>query len=330
MPSTDRTALVVGATGGFGGELAVTLMGRGWHVRGLTRHPENARRAADLGGVEWIAGDAMKDRDVVAAAAPAGGPPAALVVHGANPPGYRNWGTTALPMLESSIAAAKAAGARLVFPGNVYNFGPETFPLVAEDAPQAPRTRKGRVRAAMEQRLAEASAEGARVLIVRAGDFVGGRGGGNNWFSQVLVKPGKPLTAVTYPGQRDVGHAWAYLPDFAETAARLIEREGELADFEVFHFGGHWFEPGVEIARAACRVAGIAEDRVRAFPWIAVYASAPFVPMFREIIEMRYLWRRPLRLDNRKLAAFLGEEPHTPTEAMLEETLRRLGCLPAA
>ncbi len=330
MTDSARIALIVGATGGFGGELALTLLARGWRVRGLTRHAETATAARnpELAAVEWVHGDALREADVVAAAVPPAGPRADLVVHAANPPGYRNWQSTALPMLESSIAAARAAGARLIFPGTVYNFGPETFPLVAEGARQAPRTRKGRIRVAMEARLQAAANAGLKVLIVRAGDFVGGRGGGNNWFSQAMVRRGRPLERVAYPGRPDAGHTWAYLPDLAETVMRLLDRETELADFEVFHFGGHWFEPGVGIARAACRVAGIPESRVGRFPWLAIYALSPLVVLFREMLEMRYLWQQPLRLDNAKLVAFLGEEPHTPTEAMLRETLEQLECLP--
>ena len=48
-------------------------------------------------------------------------------------------------MLESSIAAAKASGARLVFPGTVYNFGPDAFPNLNERSPQNPMTRKGKI-----------------------------------------------------------------------------------------------------------------------------------------------------------------------------------------
>jgi uncharacterized protein YbjT (DUF2867 family) len=92
--------------------------------RGLNREPERAaRRAPHLAAVQWIAGDAMERDDVMAAANGAD-----VIVHGVNPPGYRNWRGLALPMLESSIAAAKASGARLVFPGTVYNFGPDAFP----------------------------------------------------------------------------------------------------------------------------------------------------------------------------------------------------------
>jgi nucleoside-diphosphate-sugar epimerase len=318
------TALIIGATGGIGSETARALLAHGWTVRALSRDPDKARRDFGwIGRVEWVKGDAMNGADVIAAARGVN-----AVVHAANPPAYRNWKGLQLPMLESSIAAAKATGARLVFPGTVYNFGPETFPLVPETAPQNPRTRKGGIRKAMEARLEAAARDGVPVLIVRAGDFFGPHAG-NSWFSQGLVKPGRPLRSVTYPGKRDVGHAWAYLPDLAETIARLLDRRSELAPFERFHFGGHWFRRGVEMAEATRR-AGNPAAKIRRFPWFAVYLAAPFQETLREMIEMRYLWSMPLQLDNRKLVTFLGEEPHTPLDRALHDTLAGLGCLAGA
>ncbi|HSZ51809.1 MAG TPA: hypothetical protein VK801_09585, partial [Caulobacteraceae bacterium] len=44
----------------------------------------------------------------------------------------------------------------------------------------------------------------------------------------------------------------------------------------------------------------------------------------RELMEMRYLWRAPITLSNRKLVAFLGEEPHTPLDVSLREALGEL------
>ncbi len=318
-----RSILIIGATGNIGSETARALLARGWRVRALHRDPERAaKRFRSLGDVTWIRGDAMNSADVVAAARGVD-----VVMHAANPPGYRNWGGLALPMLENSIAAAKAVKARLAFPGTVYNFGPEALPVVAESAPQRPRTRKGAIRVAMEERLAQASRDGVPVLIVRAGDFFGAAGTPNNWFNNGLIKPGKPVRSVSYPGERGVGHDWAYLPDLAETFAQLLERSAELSTFEVFHFEGHWFERGVELAEATRRAAGATDARVRGFPWLFVYLLAPFVETFRELIEMRYLWQQPLRLDNRKLIAFLGQEPHTPLDRALRTTLCGLGCL---
>ena len=218
-----RTALVLGATGGIGGEVALALLQGGWHVRSLHREPERAAgKVPHLARVQWVAGDAMRREDVVAAAEGAD-----VIVHGVNPPGYRNWRGLALPMLENSITAAKASGARLVFPGTVYNFGPDAFPNLSERSPQNPTTRKGKIRVEMERRLEAASRDGVRTLIVRAGDFFGPRTG-NSWFAQGLVKPGQPVRSILYPGRPDAGHAWAYLPDVAATIARLLNRRRSL------------------------------------------------------------------------------------------------------
>ena len=181
----------------------------------------------------------------------------------------------------------------------------------------------------MEKRLEEVAAEGTQVIIVRAGDFFGPRGTANNWFGAGIAKPGKPLCSVAYPGSHKVGHDWAYLPDLAETFAQLIERADELPPFARFHFEGHWFDEGVEIARATARVAGLPDAPVKGMPWWAIYLAAPFVETFRELIEMRYLWKKPLRLDNRRLVTFLGAEPHTPLDQALHQTLKGLGSLPS-
>jgi hypothetical protein len=39
------------------------------------------------------------------------------------------------------------------------------------------------------------------------------------------------------------------------------------------------------------------------------------------MLEMRYLWQVPLQLDNEKLRAAIGAEPHTPIETALAATL---------
>lgn len=321
----QKTALVIGGAGGIGGEIAYALIAHGWRVRGLARRPDDAkRRAAWVGAVEWVAGDAMNAGDVTAAAEGA-----AVIFHGANPPKYKNWRGLAIPMLRNAIAAARASGARLIYPGSVYNFGPDAGPTIAEASPQHPLTRKGAIRVEMEAMLKAAANDGVRSLVLRAGDYFGPHQP-NSWFRDAMVKPAAPLRSVTYPGDAEVGHAWAYLPDLAKTAARLAAIEESLPPFEVLHFGGHWLPRGVEMAEAVRRVCGRPDLPIRRFPWALIYAGAPFVTFFREVIEMRYLWRIPLRLDNAKLVSLIGAEPHTPLDAALRRTLMELGCLPDA
>ena len=123
----NQTALILGATGGIGGEVARVLIERGWNVRGLKRDPEKLTDKERASGIDWRRGDAMSAADVAAASQGA-----AVIVHAVNPPGYRNWGKLVLPMLDNTIAAAKATGARIVLPGTVYNFGPDALPNLTE------------------------------------------------------------------------------------------------------------------------------------------------------------------------------------------------------
>ena len=317
-----KTALIIGATGGIGSATAIALLAHGWKIRALSRDPVKAAQGfPNLHSIDWIAGDALNRDDVAIAAAGS-----SVIVHAANPPKYKNWRGLALPMLINAIEAAKTVKARLVFPGSIYNFSADAGPVIDEDTPQVPQSRKGAVRVEMETILRDAVPDGARVLIVRGGDFFGLNAPGS-WFSSLMVKPGRKVRSVIYPGAKDVGHAWAYLADLAETIARLLERESELGAFEVFNFGGHYFENGIEMAEAILLAAGVPKAPIKKLPWFVLYAASPLVPLFREIIEMRYLWQVPLKLDNRKLIGFLGGEPHTPLDEAVRTTLLALGCL---
>lgn len=307
-----KTALVLGASGGVGGETARALIARGWTVRGLTRSPR------DGDGIEWIVGDAM-DRDAVMRGAEG----VDAIVHAVNPPGYRDWDEVVMPMLENSIAAAKANDARLALPGTIYNYDPLTSPVITPDTPQRPNTRKGAIRVAMERAMDES---GIRSLIVRAGDFFGPRPG-NSVVSQAMVTPGKPVGRPLYPGKKGIGHAWAYLPDVGETFARLLDRDADLPRVARYHFAGYWDADGAQVIDAIGRAAGKPDLEVTRLPWSILPLLGLFNTTMREMIEMRPMWDNPVRLDNASLLAVLGEEPHTPLDQAMTVTLKALGCI---
>jgi nucleoside-diphosphate-sugar epimerase len=313
----SRSILIIGVTGGAGRAVADAALDAGFRVRALMRHAP----PADLDGRIGIArGDALSEADVLAAAEGAD-----FVLHAANPPGYRDWERYVIPMAMNAAAAARAAGARLIVPGNVYNFSPDQGPLLREGAPQRPVSDKGRVRVRMEREL---RASGVRLTILRAGDFFGPHAPAS-WFQTVMVRPGRPVRAVTWPGT-DAGHAFCYLPDFAEAVVRLMEIDDRLEPVEDLHFAGHHVARGRDFAEAVCRAAGMARPRVKRFPWWAVSIFWPVVPLFREIREMRYLWEIDIALDNSRLAALIGGEPHTPLDRALADSLAGQGCIPAS
>jgi nucleoside-diphosphate-sugar epimerase len=75
------------------------------------------------------------------------------------------------------------------------------------------------------------------------------------------------------------------------------------------------------------KAAGNPNIKVRKMPWKLMLALSPFVPLFRELTEMRYLWNVPIRMDNERLKAVLGAEPHTPLDIAVRKTLIGLRCL---
>jgi len=317
----ERIALVLGATGGVGGAVAEKLLANGYTVRAM--HRNAAANAIKTPKYDWVSGDAMNRDEVMRAASGVD-----LIVHAVNPPGYRNWGTLVLPMIDNTIAAAKAVDARILMPGTIYNFAPDTFDAITEESPQKPATIKGRIRVALEQRLEAAAKNGTQVILVRAGDFFG-PGAGNNWFAQAVVKPGAPLKAITNPADPGVGHQWAYLPDVAETMVQLVVRADELPSFARFHMEGFWDHDGEQLGQAIRRVTGKADLPIKRFAWWMLRLGKPFVAVFRELLEMRYLWQRELHMRNDRLVAFLGTEPRTPIDQAVRETLSSLGCLDA-
>ena len=314
---TNTTVLVLGATGGIGGEVARTLHARGWTIRALSR--DAAAAARKVPRFQWLQGDALDAASVLAAAQGA-----SVIVHAVNPPGYRDWDKVVLPMLDSTIAAARAVGARIVFPGTVYNFGPDALPALTEASPQHPTTRKGAIRVEMERRL---EAAGVPVIVVRCGDYFG-PSAPSTWFSGGLIKPGKPVRAIQNPARGGIGHQWAYLPDVAETMARLLERATQLPRFAVYHMEGFYDADGTQMVSAIQR-AVTPRPRIKAFPWWIVPLLAPFVRFMRELLEMRYLWKQPVRMTNDRLVATLGAEPHTPIDDAVRTTLVGLGCIAA-
>jgi nucleoside-diphosphate-sugar epimerase len=316
-----ETALVLGANGRFG-RLAVRAFAEaGWNVIAQARKP----LVDGAGGRVRHLGFAVTETDAVAAAA-AG---ASIVVHAMNPL-YTNWDAEALPLNTAAIAIARSLGATLMLPGNVYNFGAPLPTELTERTPERPTNRKGEIRCRME---ADIRAHAPRSIVVRAGDFFGGPGTGS-WMDQAILKElarGK----ITYPGPRNLQHAWAFLPDLARAFVLLAQERHRLAPHEAFHFPGHTLT-GDElvdgVTRAARRNGLLSSDRepaVKGIPWPLIRIAGLFNPMLRELASMSYLWRQPHRLSGARLSDVIGTIPSTPLDSALDATLAALKLAPA-
>ncbi|MCB9676974.1 MAG: NAD(P)H-binding protein [Alphaproteobacteria bacterium] len=286
---------VLGITGAVGAAVAEACLARGIPVRALVRDPKKVQPRE---GLVRVTGDV---RDPAALASALEG--SEVVLHGVNLP-YPDWDPGMLDLTRDILAAVEKTGATLLFPGNVYGLGPDYEAPLAEGCRHEPITRKGALRNRLEAMLAASS---ARTVILRAGDFYGG---GEAWMWH-LTHRAVDGGAIQYGGDLGILHGWAYLPDLAETFVRLALRRAELGAHEVFHFEGHVVDGHTWVA-AVRDALGAPDRRVTGFPWFWLNFVRPFVPMVRELFEMRYLWDQPVRLDGSRLRAFLGDVPHTP------------------
>ena len=280
-----RTTLILGASGRFGRHAATAFADAGWQVRPFRR------------------GD-----DLTAAATGA-----EIIVNAWNPP-YPQWHAQVPGMTARVIAAARATGARVILPGNVYVFGETMPPVLSPDTPHAATNPLGRIRVEME---AAYRAAGVPTLILRCGDFLDTEASGN-WFDKVLAaRVAKGV--FTYPGPRDLPHAWAFLPDAARAAASLADLGDRLPHFADIPFPGH-APTGADLHTAAETALG-RPLREGSFPWWALRLAAPLWPMGRGLVEMRHLWTRPHRLDDRPRAALLPDFRATPLPEALRTAL---------
>jgi nucleoside-diphosphate-sugar epimerase len=255
-----------------------------------------------------------------------------VVVHALNPAyTHKAWRTQVPRLAQAAIRVTRELGATLLVPGNIYNFGESMPAVLREDTVQSAATVKGRIRIAMERQVLEATQDGRmKAVVIRAGDFFGaGRGA---WLDLVLAN-NLARGELTYPGALDVPTAWAYLPDLAAAFVKVAQQRRQLPAFDTLHFAGHsitgqdWAETLRDVAWEEGWLPPSGELRVKALSWPLMRAAGLFVPTLAALCEMRYLWRTPHRLDNARLQALIGDEPHTPFAQALRAALADLDLL---
>jgi nucleoside-diphosphate-sugar epimerase len=308
------TVLILGAAGHIGQALASAFADAGWQVRAQSRKPLPASLTArpQVRAVRCEALDPAALRDAAKGAD--------VIVHALNPP-YTEWDRLALPLADAAVAAARNSGALLMLPGNVYNFGSEMPPLLRPETPQVGNTPKARIRIEIERRMA--ATQGLDTVVIRAGDFFGAAVAGT-WFDLALASK-LGAGRFVYPGPTDVGHAWAYLPDLAQAFVRVAAKREQLRGYHRLHFGGHT-ATGDELRQAFEAAVG-RPLRTETLPWGLMRVMSPLVPMWRELLKMRYLWQRPHRLDDSALVELIGSIPRTTLQQAVDAALADVAAL---
>ena len=299
-----QTALILGATGRFGRAASTAFRAAGWRVTEWRRPNASGEGANDP---TVIYGD-LFDAPALAKAAEVD-----VIVNALNPP-YPAWAAEVPQMTQAVIAAAKATGATVLIPGNVYNYGSALPPRLTAHTPEVGDHRKAAIRIAMEAAYREAKVP---TIVLRAGDFID-TAPGENWFEgQITAKAAKGK--VMYPGPTDRDHAWAYLPDLARAAELAARRREALPRFTALGFPGYTLtgEDLMDLIDAAMGQ----KIRRGGMPWGLIRLMGLINPMMREVYEMRYLWDRPHQIDGTDFSALFPDFRPTPTAEAIRASL---------
>ena len=283
------TVLILGASGRFGRHAAEAFWNAGWQVRIFDRTTDDLVSAANGADV---------------------------IVNAWNPP-YTEWAGALPELTERVIDAARISGANIIFPGNVYGYGPGAPSLITAKTPMAATNPLGRIRIQIEEAY---RTSGVQTIVLRAGDYIDTEASGN-WFDKIITAK-RPKGIVVAPGAPEAPHAWAFLPDLARAAVDLAEKRETLSQFEDVLFSG--FTLSIDDLAGLISTATGRPMRVRRMNWLPLWCLAPFWRMAGKLLEMRYLWSMPHALDDadmaRLLPGFRATDPLTAVAAALGQS----------
>ena len=272
--------LILGGSGRFGRNVAEAFWDAGWRVH------LHDRATGDL-MVEARGAD--------------------VIVNGWNP-AYPDWAAHLPELTARCIEAARVNGATILLPGNVYVYGADAAPDFGSHQPHGAQNPLGRLRIEMEEAYRDS---GCKVIVLRAGDFLDTEASGN-WFDKIMA-PSLKKGVLTYPGNPDISHAWAYLPDMARAAVMLAERREALPRFADIAFPGYTLT-GHELA-ALC------DARVKRMSWLPIRLARPVWRLARHLLEMRYLGDKPHFMTQDSFDAVLPDFRATdPADAVAQAT----------
>jgi nucleoside-diphosphate-sugar epimerase len=294
---------VLGAGGGIGRNVLDAARAAGHEVVALVR---DDKRAELPDGVTTVVGDAARVDDLARAMTGAD-----ATVFCVNPP-LATWLTTFLPLLESAVTAARQTKTRLVFPANVWIYGPgHAGEIVAESRTPSPTSQRGKLRADMERRI---RAAGIRYAMVRLPEFYGPRA--NSLPTRVFLAALADRRAL-WPGPLDVAIELVYMHD----AARALLEVATAADCgeTIFHLPGTRTTPR-QFVEAVYQAAGC-KSRVFGVPRWLLSALGVFDATASAAADFSHLWTHPILLDGTAYTTRFGAIPRTPLADAIAATL---------
>ncbi|WP_026630098.1 NAD-dependent epimerase/dehydratase family protein [Dyadobacter alkalitolerans] len=296
---------ILGSGGDIGTPLAKELKKYTKHIRLVARKPLQVN-----GDDELFKADLLHEAEVQAAVA---GSEVVYLTVGFE---YKTsvWEKDWPVVMKNVINACLMHKARLVFLDNVYMYAAQEIPHMTEGSRVAPESRKGKVRALIQDLLLNAVSEhGLPALIARSADFYGPSSRNSPLTISVLEEFKKGKKAFWQVDASKL-HAFTYTLDAAKAVAIL----GNTADA----FGQVWHLPtssekltGKEFITLIAVEMGKQPDYY-ILSRLMMRVIGIFVPIVRELTEMAYQCDRDYVFDSSKFCNRFSYTPVTYKEGI--------------
>lgn len=299
--------VLLGANGSIGIELAKELRWFSEDITLVSRNPQKINAsdkllAADL-TVKQKVEQAISGADIV------------YVTIGF-PYKIAAWRQYWIPFMQRVVNSCIENKAKLVFFDNVYAIGGDGVKHITEHSPISPTSRKGAIRAELDNFILEKIKSGKlKAIIARSPDFFGGTLKGNSVLMNLVYDQLKKGKKAMWLCSGDKIHTHGYVPDLAKGTALLGNTESAFdqiwnlpADSNKLT-GKDWIH--LFAKEMNC------EPRYNILPNWLLKSAGIFVPLMRELAEMNYQYDRDYFFDSSKFNEYFNFLP-TPNEVAVK------------
>lgn len=308
--SSTNIHTILGSTGNIGTALATELSSfDSITVRLSSRNPKSV-----AGDEELVKANFLNEQEVDAAVK---GSDTVYLVVGIT---YKTklWQEQWPLIMKNAIKACKKHDAKLVFFDNMYCYDPGHVSHLTEESPVNPQSKKGKVRAQIAQMIwNEVSSGGLQAMIVRAADFYG-PGAKLSFLNESVINRMKAGKTAQWLYAGDKKHSFTYIPDAAKSTAFLAQ-QGDAWN-QVWHLPtSNAYPKGQECVNILAKQLGVV-PKLAILPGFMVNLLAVFIPLLREIKELKYQLAEDYCFDSSKIENKYGLKP-TPLEEGLKACL---------
>lgn len=297
---------ILGSTGNIGTALAKELNSYTSNIRLVSRNPKKVNTTDQL-----FKADLLKEEEVLAAVK---GSEIVYLVVGIT---YKAalWEEQWPIIMKNVINACQAEKAKLVFFDNMYCYDPTHVGHLSEESPINPKSRKGKVRARIANMLIEEiNNDQLTGMIVRAADFYGPHAR-QSFLNESVIKRMKAGKTAQWLYNKDKKHSFTYIPDAAFATAFLAQKES--AWNQVWHLPTSKAYPsGQEVVDILAKHLK-SSNKIAVLPGFMVAVLGLFIPIMKEITELRYQLDQDYCFDSSKIESTFGLEA-TPIEEGLK------------